>query len=259
MAKVFFNQMAIEYIRFVCISSLADIDKLKNAINNPNNSQDTVKIKLGKETLFYVNENGLKVDKLGLSPKPVQTKKESSLASLEEQVQHLAKVVDRQQKRIELLEKKIDFIIQNASQLKNNRLKSWLGGIGNKIKSFWANIKSRVTAGINSQLKKGGEKLANFNAKLLEKPVNFMLNKFGRDEGNGFIAFHGNKYSFQRDKESGEISIFSRSSARAVVAQGKLTPQASPEDIKILRDLPSKVDTILSKNQSQSNSRGRRR
>ena len=238
------------------LSNLADLDKLKNAINNPGHSQDSIRIKLGQETLFHLNQDGVQVDRLGLSAKPVQTKKESSL---EEQVQDLAKIVARQQKKIELLEKKIDFITQNASQLKNNKLRSWLSSIGNSIKSAWANIKTKVQETISSQLKKGGEQLANFNAKMLEKPVNFMLNKFGNNEGNGTISFHGEKYSFQKNLESGEISIFSRSNHRAVVAKGKLTPQASPEDLKILRTLPTKVETILSQNSTQSMSRGRRR
>lgn len=241
------------------VTEPAAFDQLKNVINNPSNSQDNIRIKLGQETVFHVDKNGVQVDRLGLSAKPVQTKKESSLASLEEQVQQLAKIVTRQQKKIELLEKKIDFITQNASRLKNNKLKSWLSSIGNSIKSAWANIKTKVQETISSQLKKGGEQLANFNAKMLEKPVNFMLNKFGQNEGNGTISFHGERYSFQRNIESGEISIFSRSNHRAVVAKGKLTPQASPEDLKILRTLPTKVETILSKNTTQSMSRGRRR
>lgn len=229
---------------------------LKNAISNPYNNSHDIRIKLGKKTLFYAAKNKIVVDKLGLG----QSTTLKQQASLEERLDQLTKVVAQQQDKITSLEqtiarmdKKLDFIAQSSSGIKNDKLKNWSSGLTYKIKSAWDNAKNSLKNLVNSQVQKGGEKLANFSAAILEKPVNFMLNRFGQEETPGIISFKGDKFTFNRNKESGEISIFSNNKQQNILEKGAFTSKASPEDIKILRTLPEKVSQAIAPNQSQKN------
>ena len=239
--------------------SLEDIKQIENAIRNPSNSSSDVKIKLGKQILFNVEEGQLLVDKLNLSP---AAKQEQSL-SLEQRLEQLTKIVGQQQKQIELLEKRIDqklkFISQNTSQLKSKKLNNWMSNLGNKLSEAWNNVKSTIKNFIDSRIQNVTEKVAAVSAKFLEKPVNFVLDKYGRQENPGILSFQGEKYSYHRNMKSGELSIVSNSTQNNIVDQGDFTSKASPEDIKILKELPEKIKSNIAQDQSQTKTRSRGR
>ena len=71
------------------------------------------------------------------------------------------------------------------------------------------------------------------------------------EEKPGILTFHGQAYSFNKNISSGEISIFSKNKPTNILEKGNFTPQASPEDIKILRTLPEKVKNTIPRNQNQ--------
>lgn len=235
-----------------------NFQRIKNALNNPYKNLDEIQVKLGKETLFYAHKNQLVIDKLNLSqaPKPEQD------LSLEQKLEQLTKLVSQQQEKIELLEKKLeqklDFIIQNADKLKNKKLNNWLSNVGNKLSATWENVKTTIKNLVNSEIQKRGEQVANLSASFLEKPINFMLNRFGMEEKPGILTFHGQAYSFNKNISSGEISIFSKNKPTNILEKGNFTPQASPEDIKILRTLPEKVKNTITRNQNQKQKRNLR-
>ncbi len=239
--------------------SLEDIKQIENAIRNPSNSSSDVKIKLGKQILFNVEEGKLLVDKLNLSP---AAKQEQSL-SLEEKLEQLTKIVGQQQKQIELLEKRIEqklkFISQNTSQLKSKKLGNWMSNIGDNLSAAWENTKTTIKNFIDSRIQNVTEKVAAVSAKFLEKPVNFVLDKYGRQEKPGILSFQGEKYSYHRNMKSGELSIVSNSTQNNIVDQGDFTSKASPEDIKILKELPEKIKSNIAQDQSRTKTRSRGR
>ena len=239
--------------------SLEDMKQIENAIRNPSNSSSYVKIKFGKQILFNVEEGQLLVDKLNLSP---AAKQEQSL-SLEQRLEQLTKIVGQQQKQIELLEKRIDqklkFIAQNTSQLKSKKLNNWMTNLGYKLSAAWENTKTTIKNFIDSRIQNVTEKVAAVSAKFLEKPVNFVLDKYGREEKPGILSFQGQKYSYHKNLENGELSIVSNSTQNNIVDQGDFTSKASPEDIKILKELPEKIKSNIAQDQSQKRTRGRSR
>ncbi len=243
------------------ISSISseNIKLIENAIRNPSNSSSNIKIKLGKQILFNVEEGKLLVDKLNLSPAP---KQEQSL-SLEQRLEQLTKIVGQQQKQIELLEKRIEqklkFISQNTSQLKSKKLNNWMSNIGDKLSEAGNNVKSTIKNFIDSRIQNVTEKVAAVSAKFLEKPVNFVLDKYGREEKPGILSFQGEKYSYHRNMKSGELSIVSNTTQNNIVDQGDFTSKASPEDIKILKELPEKIKSNIAEDQSRTKTRSRGR
>ncbi len=256
--KTAFQSNVNQEAKFSSIS-LEYLEKINNAIKEPQNSPDEIKIKLGKQTLFHVDKNKLIVDKLNLSP---AAKQEQSL-SLEQKLEQLTKLVGQQQKQIELLEKRIDqklkFIAQNTSQLKSKKLNNWMSNLGNKLSEAWNNVKSTIKNFIDSRIQNVTEKVAAVSAKFLEKPVNFVLDKYGRQENPGILSFQGEKYSYHRNMKSGELSIVSNSTQNNIVDQGDFTSKASPEDIKILKELPEKIKSNIAQDQSQTKTRSRGR
>ena len=56
--------------------------------------------------------------------------------------------------------------------------------------------------------------------------------------------------------ETGELSITSNTTQNNIVEKGNFTTKASPEDIKILKDLPEKVKSI---SQSQAQAKTQKR
>ncbi len=229
--------------------------RVNKAIKQPQNTSDELKIKVGGKLVFHVRDRQIKLDDLGLTPAP---KQEQNL-SLEQKVEKLIKLVNQQQEKIDLLEKKIDrtlkFITEKSSQIENKKLGSWTSGIANKLSSTLGNIRTSIYNFINSSIQKAGEKIAGMSANFLEKPVNFMLNRYGKEE-NGVLSFQGKKYQFNKNLESGEISIFSRAKQESVVEKGNFTQSASPDDVKLLRNLPEKLKQTINKSQTQKTSRG---
>ena len=256
--KTAFQSNVNQEAKFSSIS-LEYLEKINNAIKEPQNSPDEIKIKLGKQTLFHVDKNKLIVDKLKLSP---AAKQEQSL-SLEQRLEQLTKIVGQQQKQIELLEKRIDqklkFIAQNTSQLKSKKLNNWMSNLGNKLSGAWNNVKSTIKNFIDSRIQNVTEKVAAVSANFLEKPVNFVLDKYGRQENPGILSFQGEKYSYHRNMKSGELSIVSNTTQNNIVDQGDFTSKASPEDIKILKELPEKIKSNIAEDQSRTKTRSRGR
>ncbi len=240
--------------KFSSISS-ENIKKIADTIKDPYNSSANVKIKLGKQILFHVDEQKLLADKLNLSPAP---KQEQNL-SLEQKLEQLTKIVGQQQKQIELLEKRIDqklkFISQNTSQLKSKKLGNWMSNIGDNLSAAWENTKTTIKNFIDSRIQNVTEKVAAVSAKFLEKPVNFVLDKYGREEKPGILSFQGQKYSYHKNLENGELSIVSNSTQNNIVDQGDFTSKASPEDIKILKELPEKIKSNIAEDQSRTKTR----
>ena len=236
-----------------------NIKKIAATIKDPYNSSANIKIKLGKQTLFQVQDQKVLVDKLNLSP---AAKQEQSL-SLEEKLEQLIKIVGQQQKQIELLEKRIEqklkFISQNTSQLKSKKLGNWMSNIGDNLSAAWENTKTTIKNFIDSRIQNVTEKVAAVSAKFLEKPVNFVLDKYGRQEKPGILSFQGEKYSYHRNMKSGELSIVSNTTQNNIVDQGDFTSKASPEDIKILKELPEKIKSNIAEDQSRTKTRSRGR
>ena len=236
-----------------------NIKKIAATIKDPYNSSANIKIKLGKQTLFQVQDQKVLVDKLNLSP---AAKQEQSL-SLEQKLEQLTKIVGQQQKQIELLEKRIDqklkFISQNTSQLKSKKLGNWMSNIGDNLSAAWENTKTTIKNFIDSRIQNVTEKVAAVSAKFLEKPVNFVLDKYGREEKPGILSFQGQKYSYHKNLENGELSIVSNSTQNNIVDQGDFTSKASPEDIKILKELPEKIKSNIAQDQSRTKTRSRGR
>ncbi len=244
--------------KFSSVSS-ENFPKINQAIKDPQNSSNDIIIKLGKQTLFKVQNQKILVDKLNLSP---ALKQERSL-SLEQKLEQLTKIVGQQQKQIELLEKRIDqklkFISQNTSQLKSKKLGNWMSNIGDNLSAAWENTKTTIKNFIDSRIQNVTEKVAAVSAKFLEKPVNFVLDKYGREEKPGILSFQGQKYSYHKNLENGELSIVSNSTQNNIVDQGDFTSKASPEDIKILKELPEKIKSNIAEDQSRTKTRSRGR
>ncbi len=234
-----------------------NLKKIANAIKDPYNSPDEIRIKLGKQTLFHVDQNKVLVDKLNLSPAP---KQEQNL-SLEQKIEQLTKIVGQQQKQIDLLERKIEnklnFIALNTAKLQNRKLGNWISDFGSKLYAAWDNVKSIIKNFMNSSIQNVTEKVASVSAGFLEKPVNFMLNKYGKEETPGILSFQGKLYSYSKDMKNGEISISSNTSKNNIVEKGNFTPSASPEDIKLLKDLPERVKSTLTSSQTQTQKKNR--
>ena len=121
-----------------------ELKQIADAIKDPSNSSVNLKIKLGKQTLFQVNEQKLVVDKLGLSPAPKQLQKQEQNSTVEQKleqlgktVEKLGKTVEQQQKQIEQLERKLEsklnFIAMNNTKLKNKKLGNWISNFGSKL------------------------------------------------------------------------------------------------------------------------------
>ncbi len=105
---------------------------------------------------------------------------------------------------------------------------------------------------MNSSIQNVTEKVASVSAAFLEKPVNFMLNKYGKEESPGILSLQGKLYSYSKDMKNGEISISSNTSNNNIVEKGNFTPSASPEDIKLLKGLPERVKSTLTSSQTQT-------
>nr|MDJ0719219.1 hypothetical protein [Prochloraceae cyanobacterium] len=221
-----------------------------------------VKIKLGRQTLFRVDKQKLLVDKLNLSPAPKQEQKLSLEQKLEQKLEQLGKTVEQQQKQIEQLERKLEsklnFIAMNNTKLKNQKLGNWISNFGSKLYQGWNNVKSTIKNLIDSSVQNVTEKVAEKTAKFLEKPVNFVLDKYGHEEKPGILSFQGQKYSYNKNMETGELSITSNTTQNNIVEKGNFTTKASPEDIKILKELPEKVKSIAqTQTQAQTQKKGR--
>ncbi|MDJ0534763.1 MAG: hypothetical protein QNJ70_20160 [Xenococcaceae cyanobacterium MO_207.B15] len=236
-----------------------DIKKISQAIKYPQNSPDEIKIKLGKQTLFHVDKQKVVVDKLKLSPAPKQEQNlslEQKLEQLGKTVEQLGKTVEQQQNKIEQLERKLEsklnFIAMNNTKLKNQKLGNWISNFGSKLYQAWNNVSSTIKNFIDSRVQKATEKVAAVSAGFLEKSVNLVLDKYGREEKPGILSFEGNRFSYSKNIDSGEISITSNSTQNNIVEKGNFTAKASPEDIKILKELPEKVKSSIAQNQTQT-------
>ena len=236
-----------------------DIKKIADTIKDPYSSSNNIKIKLGKQTLFQVQDQKVILDDLKLIPAPKQEQNlslEQKLEQLGKTVEQLGKTVEQQQKQIEQLERKIEsklnFIAMNNTKLKNQKLGNWISDFGSKLYQAWNNVSSTIKNFIDSRVQKATEKVAAVSAGFLEKSVNLVLDKYGREEKPGILSFEGNRFSYSKNIDSGEISITSNSTQNNIVEKGNFTAKASPEDIKILKELPEKVKSSIAQNQTQT-------
>ena len=236
--------------------STENLKKINQAINDSKNSPDTVKIRLGKRLLFHVENQKVLVDKLNLSPAPKQEQNLSLEQKLEQKLEQLGKTVEQQQKQIEQLERKLEsklnFIAMNNTKLKNQKLGNWISNFGSKLYQAWNNVKSTIKNFIDSRVQKATEKVAAVSAGFLEKSVNLVLDKYGREEKPGILSFEGNRFSYSKNIDSGEISITSNSTQNNIVEKGNFTAKASPEDINLLKTLPEKVKSSIAQDQTQT-------
>ncbi len=237
---------------------------IADTIKDPYNSTANIKIRLGKPTLFHVDKQKLLVDKLNLSPAPKQEQNlslEQKLEQLGKTVEQLGKTVEQQQNQIEQLERKLEsklnFIAMNNTKLKNQKLGNWISNFGSKLYQAWNNVKSTIKNFIDSRVQKATEKVAAVSAGFLEKSVNYILNKYGREEKPGILSVQGELYSYSKNIDSGEISITSNSTKNNIVEKGNFTAKASPEDITLLKTLPEKVKSSIAQDQTQTQEKDR--
>lgn len=252
-------------------------DDLLKAIKSSAARANDVKIKVGRKTVFHIRHGEVLTDKLNIQDelklnssvsqsentnRENLAQKENNSQSLEAKIDRLTDLLDRQQVQIdgltntidsqqqkinsleEKLLQKIDFISRSSSQIKNPKLSSWMGNLGQKIANSWQEIKNKIESFVNNKVQNATEKVANVSAKFLEKPVNLVLNKYGIEEIPGQLSFEGQKFTFSKDMDSGIISIRSNQTQEEIVAGNEFTTKASPEDIKILKDLPERTNRI---------------
>ena len=240
-----------------------ELKQIANAIKDPSNSSDNIKIKLGKQILFQVQDQKLVVDKLGLSPAPKQEQNlsvEQKLEQLGKTVENLGKTVEQQQKQIEQLERKLEsklnFIAMNNTKLKNKKLGNWISNFGSKLYQGWNNVKSTIKNFIDSRVQNVTEKVAAVSAGFVEKPVNHVLNQYGREETPGILSFKGENFSYTKNLDSGEISILSNASQNKIVEEGKVSPEATPKEVNFLKNLLKKfIDVSITEAPTQTKSK----
>ena len=254
-----------------------DTERILNTIKSSATRANELKIKVGRDTVFHIRHGEVITDKLKIQDElklnssvsqsenmnrenldskdnisqSIETKIDNLTAKLNRQqvqIDGLNSKIDLQQQKINALEgkllRKIDFITRSSFQIKNPKLNSWMGNIGQRIANSWQEIKDKVQNFINDRVQNATEKVANVSAKFLEKPVNFVLNKYGIESTPGQLSFEGQKFTFSKDMDSGTISIRSNQTQEEIVAGNEFTAKASPEDIKILKDLPEKTNRI---------------
>ncbi len=239
------------------------LQKINQAIKDPQNSPDEIKIKLGKQTLFHVNENQLLVDKLGLSPAPKQEQNlsvEQKLEQLAKTVEKLGQTVEQQQSKIDQLERKLEsklnFIAMNNTKLKNHKLGNWISNFGSKLHQAWNNVKSTIKNFIDSRVQNVTEKVAAVSASFLEKPVNHVLNQYGREETPGVLSFEGKNFSYSKNLETGELSVTSNTTQNKIVEEGKVSPEATPKEVNFLKNLLKKfIDVSITEAPTQTKSK----
>ena len=256
--KTAFQSNINQEAKFSSISP-KNLKLIADTIKDPYNSTANIKIRLGKQTLFHVDKQKLLVDKLNLSPAPKQEQNlslEQKLEQLGKTVEQLGKTVEQQQNQIEQLERKLEsklnFIAMNNTKLKNQKLGNWISNFGSKLYQAWNNVKSTIKNFIDSRVQKATEKVAAVSAGFLEKSVNYILNKYGREEKPGILSVQGELYSYAKNLDSGEISITSNSTKNNIVEKGNFTAKASPEDINLLKTLPEKVKSSIAQDQTQT-------
>ncbi len=244
-----------------------DLKKISQAIKDPQNSPDEIKIKLGKQTLFHVDKQKVVVDKLGLSPAPKQEQKQEQNSSLEQKleqlgktVEQLGKTVEQQQKQIEQLERKLEsklnFIAMNNAKLKNHKLGNWISNFGSKLYQGWNNVKSTIKNFIDSRVQNVTEKVAAVSAGFAEKPVNHVLNKYGREETPGVLSFEGENFSYSKNLETGQLSVTSNGTQNKIVEEGKVSPEATPKEVNFLKNLLKKfIDVSITEAPTQTKSK----
>lgn len=274
--KKFTSLEDIKYNKDLSLSP-QNTDNLLKAIRSSAARANDVKIKVGRKTVFHIRHgevitDELKIqDELKLNSSVSQSEnanresleqRDNTSQSLEAKIDSLTNLLDRQQvqidgltnqidlqqQKIDALEgkilQKIDFITRSSSQIKNPKLNSWMGNVGQKIANSWQEIKDKIKSFIDNKVQNVTEKVANVSAKFLEKPVNFVLDKYGIESTPGKLSFEGQKFTFSKDVESGTISIRSNQTQEEIVAGNEFTTKASPEDIKILKDLPERTNRI---------------
>ncbi len=244
-----------------------ELKQIADAIKDPSNSSANVKIKLGKQILFQVQDQKLVVDKLGLSPAPKQEQKQEQNLSLEQKLEQLGKTVEKlgqtveqQQSQIDQLERKLEsklnFIAMNNTKLKNHKLGNWISNLGSKLYQAWNNVKSTIKNFIDSRVQNVTSEIAAVSASFLEKPVNHVLNQYGREETPGVLSFEGKNFSYSKNLETGELSVTSNTTQNKIVDEGKVSPEATPKEVNFLKNLLKKfIDVSITEAPTQTKSK----
>ena len=159
------------------------VKKIQQALTEPQNLQGSVRITVGKDTVFHVSDGKIKEDRFGLVSKPLSENASKQLSEnaaapkiptveslqkqvsdLEERVQSQKKMLEsfstpnqvnelsdlkqavyQQQQTIDQLKKGLEkVIVSRVPDSKNSTLQNWIGGVESKVKETSLNIWDKV-------------------------------------------------------------------------------------------------------------------
>ncbi|MHC5862521.1 hypothetical protein [Nostoc sp.] len=189
------------------------LENINLAITDPQNSQGTISIKIGKSEVFRVQNGGITNDLLGLAPpsqknkvvsneriysvealqkqvkvlqsklqaqqKLVESIKETqqtpeSLSKLIDQVAEMGKSLEKQQQLIENTQKALSQVNERSlPQVQNTVLQNWVGTVENKVKQTAKNVFERIKDVLTPEVTKLRKEITSLKSQINEQITSF--------------------------------------------------------------------------------------
>ncbi|MBC1224778.1 hypothetical protein GNF10_31545 [Nostoc sp. UCD121] len=189
------------------------LENINLAITDPQNSQGTISIKIGKSEVFRVQNGRITNDLLGLAPpsqknkvvsneriysvealqkqvkvlqsklqaqqKLVESIKETqqtpeSLSKLIDQVAEMSKSLEKQQQLIENTQKALSQVNERfLPQVQNTVLQNWVGTVENKVKQTAKNVFERIKDVLTPEVTKVRKEITSLKSQINEQITSF--------------------------------------------------------------------------------------
>lgn len=252
------------------------LDKLQKALNDPQQVEGSVKLKVGNETAYKVRDGEVEVDKYGLQPQQQQQRSAGRELSLNERVERLEQRVVQLDERMERLEQKLDNLQPRRPAVQNQQLNQFLQRTSSQIAQTIGESRDRIMEAARNfkqnlsdrlqQLKQGAAEQANrakqgvrdFAAARVVQQVELLLDRTSNRtaEGNPYLET-GSGYHFE--KQGNTISISAPERGEVVRAEGKapdrqvnVSQNIQDQDKAKLEQAGNQIERDLQPKQSQA-------